>query len=72
MAQPCRRTRKELSRRYREMYSDYRMRSAVAPDAPETLAVLDAMVALGLTDNSYHQWALREKARVLSKKGEGK
>ena len=64
--------RKELSRRYREMYSDYRMRSAVAPDAPETLAVLDAMVALGLTDNSYHQWALREKARVLSKKGEGK
>lgn len=60
--------RKELFRKYREMYSDYRMRSAVAPGAPETLAVLDAMVALGLEENPFHQWALREKVRVQSKK----
>ena len=60
--------RKEMSRKYRELYSDYRMRSAVAPGAPETLAVLDAMVKLGLEDNSFHQWALREKARVHGKK----
>ena len=56
--------RNELSRQYREKYSDYRMRAAVAPGAPETLAVLDEMIALGLEDNSFHQWALREKARV--------
>ena len=62
--------RKELFRKYREMYSDYRMRAAVAPDAPETLAVLDAMIALGLEENHFHQWALREKERVQSKKGE--
>ena len=64
--------RRELSRRYREKYSDYRMRAAVAPDAPETLAVLDEMIAFGLEDNSYHQWALREKMRVQGKKGESK
>ena len=64
--------RKELSRQYRELYSDYRMRSAVAPGAPETLSILDAMLALGLEDNSFHQWALREKARVQSKKDEEK
>ena len=64
--------RKELSRQYRELYSDYRMRAAVAPGAPETLSVLDAMLALGLEDNSFHQWALREKARVQSKKDEEK
>ena len=64
--------RRELSKRYRDKYSDYRMRAAVAPDAPETLAVLDEMIAFGLEDNSYHQWALREKARVQGKKGEAK
>ena len=65
--------RKVLSRQYREMYSDYRIRAAVAPDAPETRAVLDAMIALGLTDNSFHQWAEREKERVTGKKtGEAK
>ena len=60
--------RRELSKRYRELYSDYRMRSAVAPDTSGTLAVLDEMIALGLEDNPYHQWALREKVRVQSKK----
>ena len=64
--------RKELSRQYRELYSDYRMRAAVAPGAPETLSILDAMLALGLEDNSFHQWALREKARVQSKKDDEK
>ena len=48
------------------------MRAAVAPGAPETLAILDAMLALGLEDNSFHQWALREKMRVQGKKGEEK
>ena len=62
--------RKDLARKYREMYSDYRMRAAVAPDAPETLGVLDAMIALGLEENHFHQWALREKERVQSKKVE--
>ena len=62
--------RKALAKRYRDLYSDYRMRAAVAPDAAETLAVLDAMVALGLEDNPYHQWALREKERVATKKDE--
>ena len=60
--------RKELSKKYKEKYSDYRMRAAVAPDAPDTLAVLDEMIALGLEDNHFHQWALREKVRVQSKK----
>ncbi len=59
--------RKELFRKYREMYSDYRMRAAVAPGAPETLAVLDEMIALGLEENPFHQWALREKQRVQAK-----
>ena len=60
-------TRKELAERYGELYADYRLRAAVAPDAPETLAVLDAMLETGLADNPFHQWALREKARVASK-----
>ena len=62
--------RKELSSQYREKYSDYRMRAAVAPGAKETLAILDEMIALGLSDNSFHQWALREKARVAGKKSD--
>lgn len=62
-------TRKALSERYRDLYADYRLRSAVAPDAPETLAVLDEMLATGLEDNPFHQWALREKDRVASKEG---
>ena len=61
---------KALSARYRELYSEYRMRAAVAPDAPETLSVLDDMTALGLDDNPYHQWALREKERVAAKRME--
>ena len=64
--------RKAISRQYRDMYSDYRMRAAVAPDAHDTLAVLDSMIALGLEDNPYHQWALREKERVTTKKKEAK
>ena len=52
------------SSQYREKYSDYRMRAAVAPGAKETLAVLDEMIALGLAENTFHQWALREKERV--------
>ena len=61
-------TRKVLSERYREMYADYRLRSAVAPDDPETLAVMDEMLKTGLEDNPYHQWALREKERVTAKR----
>ena len=61
--------RREISAKYRAKYSDYRMRSAVAPGAPETLAVLDEMIALGLADNQFHKWALREKERVAGKKG---
>ena len=64
--------RKKLAARYREMYSDYRMRAAVAPGAKDTLAVLDAMIAIGLESNPFHQWALREKERVNSKKQEKK
>lgn len=59
--------RKNLVARYHELYSDYRMRSAVAPDDPATLAVLDEMIAMGLEDNTYHQWALRERERVQQK-----
>ena len=62
--------RRKLATRYREMYADYRMRAAVAPGAKDTLAVLDEMVALGLEDNPFHQWALREKERVVAKKQE--
>ena len=57
---------KELAARYRTLYSDYRMKSAVAPGAPETLAVLDEMIALGLAENTFHKWALREKERVTA------
>jgi len=46
------------------------MRAAVSPGAKETLAVLDEMLALGLEDNSFHKWALREKARVSEKKSD--
>lgn len=60
-------TRKALSERYSQLYSDYRLRAAVAPDAPETLAILDEMLAPGLDDNPFHQWALREKERVEAK-----
>ena len=56
--------RKQLAARYRTLYSDYRMKAAVAPAAPETLAVLDEMIALGLSENTFHKWALREKERV--------
>ena len=56
--------RRALSRRYRELYGDYRMKAAVAPGAPETLAVLDRMVALGLPEDRFHEWALRELERV--------
>ena len=58
--------RKELAARYRQLYSDYRMKAAVAPAAPETHAVLDEMIALGLPENTFHQWALREKERVCA------
>jgi hypothetical protein len=40
------------------------MKAAVAPAAPETLAVLDQMIKLGFVENPFHQWALREKERV--------
>lgn len=61
--------RKGIAAKYRELYSDYRMRAAVAPSSPETLAILDAMIALGLEDNTFHQWAVREKQRVKGRKG---
>ena len=60
-------TRRELSDRYRELYAAYRLRAAVAPDAPDTLALLDEMLETGLEDNPFHQWALREKKRVAAK-----
>lgn len=56
--------RRKLSRRYRELYGDYRMKAAVAPGAPDTLAILDKMVALGLPEDRFHEWALRELERV--------
>lgn len=56
-----------LGKKYRELYSDYRARAAVAPDAPETLAILDEMISIGLTDNRFHLWAEREKERISSK-----
>lgn len=61
-------TRKALSDHYRDLYADYRLRAAVAPDDPETLAVLDDMLAPGLEDDPYHQWALREKERVSAER----
>lgn len=56
--------RKKLAVQYRELYGDYRARAAVAPGAPETLEVLDKMLAIGLVDHPFHQWAEREYARV--------
>ena len=56
--------RKKLAAQYRDLYGDYRARAAVAPGAPETLAVLDKMLAIGLVDHPFHQWAEREYARV--------
>lgn len=58
--------RKQLAAQYRTLYGDYRARAAVAPDAPETLAILDQMLALGLEDNAFHQWAERERVRVTA------
>ena len=63
--------RGELQAKYRELYSEYRMRSAVSPGAAETLAVLDDMIAIGLVENQFHKWALREKERVTAGRKEG-
>lgn len=60
--------RRELLAKYREKYSEYRLRSTVSPGAPETLAILDDMIAIGLEDNQFHKWALREKERVTGRK----
>ena len=56
--------RKNLAVQYRELYGDYRARAAVAPGAADTLDVLDKMLAIGLADHPFHQWAEREYARV--------
>lgn len=59
--------RRELQAKYRKMYSDYRMLTAVSPDSPEAIGILDGMIALGLRENQFHKWALREKERLASK-----
>ena len=64
--------RKAISEKYRELYADYRLRAAVAPGAPETRAVLDQMVSLGMPDNQFHKWALREIERIGKGVGEKK
>ena len=64
----AREVRRELLAKYRERYSEYRLRSAVSPGAPETLAILDDMIAIGLKENQFHKWALREKDRVTGRK----
>ena len=63
--------RKRLAAQYRSLYGDYRARAAVAPGAPETLAVLDRMLEIGLEDNAFHQWAERERVRVTAPPQEG-
>ena len=60
--------RRELLAKYREKYSEYRLRSTVSPGAPETLAILDDMIAIGLEENQFHKWALRERERVAGRK----
>jgi hypothetical protein len=62
--------RRELLAKYREKYSEYRLRSTVSPGDPETLAILDDMIAIGLDENQFHKWALREKERVTGRKGD--
>ena len=62
--------RRELLAKYREKYSEYRLRSTVSPGDPETLAILDDMIAIGLDENRFHKWALREKERVTGRKGD--
>ncbi len=59
--------RRDLYARYRKMYSDYRMLCAVSPESPDAVKILDSMIALGLEDNQFHKWALREKERVSAK-----
>ena len=56
--------RKAISEKYRKLYADYRLRSAVAPGAPETRAVLDEMLSLGIPENQFHMWAVRESERI--------
>ena len=46
------------------------LRSTVSPGDPETLAILDDMIAIGLDENQFHKWALREKERVTGRKGD--
>ena len=58
--------RKEISAKYRSLYSEYRLRAAVSPGAPETVAVLDEMLKLGVCDNPFHKWAVREVERTSS------
>ena len=72
--------RKAISDKYRRLYADYRLRAAVAPGAPETRAVLDEILALGIPENQFHKWAVREiesigeekKGRRKREEGRGK
>ena len=64
--------RKEISAKYRSLYSEYRLRAAVSPGAPETRAVLDEMLKLGVKDNPFHKWAVREVERTSSTGADGK
>lgn len=59
--------RKKLDVEYHDLYSRYRMITAVTPDSKEARDILDRMIALGLDDNRFHQWALREKERINTK-----
>ena len=62
--------RRGLYAQYRKMYSDYRMLSAVSPESPDAVKILDGMIALGLEENQFHKWALREKERITAKNEE--
>ncbi len=64
--------RKVVLDKCRDMYSEYRMRSAQSRRAPETLALLDRIIAQGLEDSSYYKWAVRERERLNDTKGDEK
>lgn len=63
----AREARRELEEKYRKLYGEYRLKSAVAPDDPEARQILEEMIKLGLEENRYNQWAQRELERVKGK-----
>lgn len=66
------RARKEILAKCRELYTEYRTRAAQSRRSPETLSVLDDIIALGLKDSTYYTWAVRERVRLEETKEEGK